>query len=237
MELSKRLEMLAGMVSEGNRLVDVGTDHGLVPIFLVKQGKIPSAIAADVKYGPLSRARKHIAAYGLTDYIEARLSDGLKNIRSGEGDTLLLAGMGGNLMIRILAGGTEALFSFRELVLQPQSVIVLVRKALSAMGFRVVEEAMVFEEGKYYPMMRLVPGEDCYEREIEFYYGRLLLKEQNPVLERYLRKQQAVLYDLKKQLSKQAALPDAAKGGAVAKRLLEIEEELGRLEEALESYR
>ncbi len=236
MELSKRLETVAGMVSEGNRLVDVGTDHGLVPIFLVKQGKIPSAIAADVRYGPLSRARKHIAAYGLTDYIEARLSDGLKNIRSGEGDTLLLAGMGGHLMLRILTERKEVLSSFRELVLQPQSVIILVRKTLSAMGFRVAEEAMVFEEGKYYPMMRLVPGEDCYEREIEFHYGRLLLKEQNPVLECYLRKQQAMFWDLKKQLSEQAVLPDVEKGGAVAGRLLEIEEELGRLEEALELY-
>ena len=102
MELSKRLQAVAGFVSEGNRLVDVGTDHGYIPIYLVKTGKIPSAIAMDVKKGPLSRAEEHIGQAGLDAYIECRLSDGLRGLKPGEGESLLLAGMGGNLMIRIL---------------------------------------------------------------------------------------------------------------------------------------
>ena len=101
MQLSLRLTAIAEMVTEGNRLVDVGCDHGYLPVYLVQNKKIPTAIAMDVRKGPLSRAEEHIAQYGLLDYIETRLSDGLEALKSGEGDTLVIAGMGGPLMERI----------------------------------------------------------------------------------------------------------------------------------------
>ncbi len=234
MELSKRLQAVAGMVTAGNRLVDVGTDHGMVPIFLVKNGRIPSAIAADVKTGPLSRAEEHIAGCGMQKYIETRLSDGLKGIAGGEGDTLLLAGMGGRLMVKILTEGRDVLASFRELVLQPQSVWHFVRKGLFSLDFRVVEERMISEDGKFYPMMRMIPGRDTYSREIEFYYGRLLLKERDPVLEQYLRERQKVYDKLYTRLSGQQKAGEGSP--SVCVRLLEIEEELKRLKEGLEWF-
>ena len=95
MQLSLRLSAIAEMVTEGNRLVDVGCDHGYLPVYLIFEKKIPQAIAADVGKGPLSRAREHIHQYGLDNYIETRLSDGLKEIGKEEGDTLVIAGMGG----------------------------------------------------------------------------------------------------------------------------------------------
>lgn len=233
MELSKRLQAVADMVTAGNRLVDVGTDHGMVPIFLVKSERIPGAIAADVKPGPLSRAEEHIAEWGMQEYIETRLSDGLKEISAGEGDTLLLAGMGGHLMLKILTEGRDILASFRELVLQPQSVLHFVRKGLLSLNWQVVEERMILEDGKFYPVMRLLPGKDSYSREIEFYYGRLLLQEKNPVLEQYLKDRKKVYEQLYARLSgrqKDGESPSARK------RLIEIEEELKRLQEALERF-
>lgn len=230
MELSKRLQAVADMVTAGNRLVDVGTDHGMVPIFLVKSERIPGAIAADVKPGPLSRAEEHIAEWGMQEYIETRLSDGLKEISAGEGDTLLLAGMGGHLMLKILTEGRDILASFRELVLQPQSVLHFVRKGLLSLNWQVVEERMILEDGKFYPVMRLLPGKDSYSREIEFYYGRLLLQEKSPVLEQYLKDRKKVYEQLYARLSgrqKDEESPSAHK------RLIEIEEELKRLQEAL----
>ena len=98
MQLSLRLSAIADLVTEGNRLVDVGCDHGYLPVYLIFEKKIPQAIAADVGKGPLSRAREHIHQYGLDNYIETRLSDGLKEIGKEEGDTLVIAGMGGPLM-------------------------------------------------------------------------------------------------------------------------------------------
>ena len=76
MQLSRRMQKLASLVTEGNRLADVGTDHGYIPIALVQAGKIPSAIAMDVNRGPLARAEAHIREAGLATYIETRLSDG-----------------------------------------------------------------------------------------------------------------------------------------------------------------
>ena len=83
MELSKRLQMIAQMVSEGNRLADIGTDHGYIPIYLLQNGKIPSAIAMDVGKGPLKRAQDHIQAYCFEDKAVCRLSNGFEQYERG----------------------------------------------------------------------------------------------------------------------------------------------------------
>ena len=161
MQLSLRLSAIADMVTEGNRLVDVGCDHGYLPVYLIQEKKIPSAIAMDVRKGPLSRAQEHIRQYGLEEYIQTRLSDGLAALKAGEGDTLVIAGMGGPLMERILTDGKSVRDSFSELILQPQSDIPHFRRFIQSEGWDIVEEKMVEEDGKFYPMMRVVPGEEC----------------------------------------------------------------------------
>jgi tRNA (adenine22-N1)-methyltransferase len=157
MKLSKRMEAAAAMVSAGNILADVGTDHGYIPIELVQRGIVPSAIAMDLREGPLSRAREHIKEQGLSGRITLRLSDGVSALSRGEADTVLIAGMGGELIIRILTDGADICRSVRELVLQPQSVIGEVRRFLRENGYRITDEDMVLEDGKFYPMMRVIP--------------------------------------------------------------------------------
>ena len=134
-QLSERLTAIAEMVTEGNRLVDVGCDHGYLPVYLMLQHKIPRAIATDVGKGPLTRAQEHIAQYHMEAYIETRLCNGLSEIRSGEGDTLVIAGMGGPLMERIISEGRHALPGFQELILQhsrifPTSDVLLCRTVI-----------------------------------------------------------------------------------------------------------
>ena len=162
MQLSLRLSAIADLVTEGNRLVDVGCDHGYLPVYLIQQKKIPSAIAMDVRKGPLSRAQEHIRQYGLEEYIQTRLSDGLEGLKAGEGDTLVIAGMGGPLMERILTDGRSVRNSFSELILQPQSDIPHFRRFIQSEGWEITEEKMVEEDGKFYPMMRVVPGENVH---------------------------------------------------------------------------
>ena len=91
-KISERLRTAAGLIGEGERLADVGTDHGYVPIYLVERKRIPSAIAMDIRTGPLERAREHIRMYGMEDYIQTRLSDGVAALKPGEADTILRAG-------------------------------------------------------------------------------------------------------------------------------------------------
>lgn len=231
MQLSKRLSAVASMVTEGNRLVDVGCDHGYLPLYLYLNKKIPSAIAMDVRPGPLSRAREHIAEYGLEKYIETRLSDGLLALSPGEGDTLTIAGMGGPLMERILTAKEEVRESFRELILQPQSDIPHFRRFLREIGWEIVEEEIVLEDGKFYPIMkavrgeaRTVPGDMPYTPEEAF--GGLLLKKRHPVLKLYLKRELRIRNEILEKL-KEAAADDRRK---------EVEEERRLVLTALEQY-
>ena len=196
MELSKRLKAVAELVTPGMRLADVGTDHGYIPIYLTEAGVIPSAIAMDINKGPLDRAKEHIREHGLEGKIQTRLSDGLKNLQMNEADCMIAAGMGGGLVIRILSEERDTAGSLKELILQPQSEIDSVRKYLTEEGYRIVAEDMVYEDGKYYPMMKAVPcmagaGEIPYsEEELEF--GRVLLQQAHPVLGQFLEREMEI---------------------------------------------
>lgn len=157
MQISKRLEAVAGMVTPGLTLADVGTDHAYIPIYLVENQTISHAVAMDIGRGPLARAQEHITAHGLEAQIETRLSDGLEALVPGEVQSIVIAGMGGPLAVRILTMGAAQAAACREVILQPQSDLRLVRSYLGSAGYRIVQEELVCEEGKFYPMMKCVP--------------------------------------------------------------------------------
>ena len=158
MQLSDRLQAVASMVTENSRLADVGTDHGYIPIYLCEMGKIPSAIAMDVKKGPLLRAKMNIERYHMQEKIRIRLSDGVLKLNPDEADSVVIAGMGGTLVMKILEEGKKVLVDVKELVLQPQSDIDKVRKYLYENDYVITAEKMVCEEEKYYPMMHVQHG-------------------------------------------------------------------------------
>lgn len=156
--LSKRLQTVADMVTSGNRVCDVGCDHGYVSIYLVKQGISPGVLAMDVRKGPLNAAREHVVKQGLSDKIETRLSDGLHNYNIGEARSLICAGMGGRLMRQILEEEKDKTDSFQELILQPQSEIEEFRRFLRENAYLIQDEEILEEDGKFYQVMRAVPA-------------------------------------------------------------------------------
>lgn len=192
-ELSKRLQALVDMVTPGNTVADVGCDHGYVAICLIQRGICPKVFAMDVNVGPLLRADKHIAEYGLQQYIETRLSDGLSALQQKEADAFLCAGMGGKLMQRIMIEGKKKIDSMKEFILQPQSELEAFRIFLRNTGYIIVDENMVLEDGKFYPMMKVIPSktstkgqtEEVRQR-LEDKFGKVLLKKKHPVLIQYL---------------------------------------------------
>lgn len=200
MKISKRLEAVASFVPDGSSLADIGTDHGLIPIYLARTGRITHGIAADLRTGPLERARENIARYCLFDRIEARLSDGLLNLRPGEADTVVIAGIGGDLVIRILEDGRHMWESVITWVLSPQSELDKVRHYLQQHGFCIQEEAMLYEEEKYYTVMKVIRGTMTCQRMIDFLYGKFLLDQKHPVMREYLQKEIAQAEELLKQL-------------------------------------
>ncbi|MBQ8307091.1 MAG: SAM-dependent methyltransferase [Blautia sp.] len=231
-QLSRRLRAVADMVTDGMRLVDVGCDHGYLPAALVLEGRIPSAIAMDVREGPLSRAKEHIRQYGLEDRIETRLSDGLKGLAPGEGDTLVIAGMGGILMGRILTDCPDTRDSFRELILEPQSDVPDFRRLLRSLGWDITAESMILEEGKYYPVMKAekcpVSMQELYEPE-EYVFGRHLLRQKDPVLRSYLDREERICGRILTSLAN-------AGGAGADRRRHEIEEEKQLIRAARKRY-
>ena len=237
-ELSKRLQAVADLVSPGMRLADIGTDHAYIPIYLMENEKIPQAIAMDINKGPLERAEKHIKVHGLEDQIQTRLSDGMTKLQAGEADSAVIAGMGGALMIKILEEGRETALQLQELVLQPQSELEKFRMYLVENGYRVLAENMVYEDGKYYPMMKVRPpvadtaGEDtevkCWDT-VQLKYGKLLLEKQHPVLREYLEREiriyQSILEGLK-----------AKDSDRIRQRKEELEQELVEAEKGMKYY-
>lgn len=235
--LSKRLHAVANMVTVGNRVCDVGCDHGFVPVFLVQQGISPCVLAMDLREGPLRAAREHVSAYGLESQIETRLSDGLHNYKAGEADTLICAGMGGGLMMRLLEAEREKTDSFRELILQPQSELERFRRCLRESGFGILDEEMIEEDGKFYQVIR-ASGHKCREGcdavkgtsavlpviadipheelcKLEDRYGPVLLKRRTPVFLSFLEREAAVYEEILLNLEKQG-LTEGRRGARYA---------------------
>ncbi len=236
-KMSNRLKTAASLVSRGAVLADIGTDHGYIPIYLLQQGRIPRAIAMDVNRGPLERANRHIAHFGMGDYIETRLSDGLAALKPGEAGSILIAGMGGGLALRILQAGKQTAQAAKEVILQPQSEIERVRRYLEAEGYVTETEDMVFEDGKYYPMMRVSCGAGSHGlgaegglRELGYRYGLKLLEQRNAVLLAYLERERHTYGKIYEELKKQ---PSSA---PVMLRRRQVEEIMLQNQKALSFY-
>ena len=135
-------------------VADVGCDHGYVSMYLVMRDIALSAIAMDIRKGPLSAAESNVSEFGLKDSIEIRLSDGLAALSPGEADALVIAGMGGRLMTDILTAGDVRKLDIKRGVLQPQSDLPFFRRFLRNKGYGVLDERIICEDGKYYfPML------------------------------------------------------------------------------------
>lgn len=229
MQISNRLKTVASMVSEGYRVADIGTDHAYVPIYLIREERCPGALAMDIGKGPLERAEDHIRQYGLECRIETRLSDGLTGYEQGEADSIVIAGMGGALMERILESGSDKLAGVKELILSPQSEIFLVREWLSRNGWQTVREVMLLEDEKYYTVIRAVPGAAQILKPVEAWYGKYLLDSADAVLFQFLQKE-------KEKVCRVSGILDGEQGEHIVKRRRELADKRKRIEEALVYY-
>ena len=230
-ELSKRLQTIASFVRPGSKIADVGTDHGFLPIYLIEQEIASHGIAMDVRKGPLSRAQEHIAEAGLEEKIETRLGNGLEKLIPGEADTVIIAGMGGPLMLDILRAGSHVSGDVERFVLSPQSDWRGFRLGLRELGLQIVREEMICEDGNYYVIMEAVHDVSTrVEEESELRFGRLLLEEKHPVLLEYLLWQTDILTGILEKLC------DGEKPEAERRRE-QIRQELNFVEAALEQIR
>lgn len=188
--LSKRMEAIVSLVDSAESVCDVGCDHGFVSIALLERNIVSHAVLMDVNKGPLEHAKENASVYGVSSRAEFILSDGLKKYTKGLSDTLIIAGMGGPLIQRILLESFDKLSDFNSLIFSPQSEIGSFRIFLYENGFTIIDEDMVFEEDKFYQVIkakRLQSDVMLTKEQAEF--GPILLEKKHGILREYLLKE------------------------------------------------
>lgn len=185
--LSNRLLNVIEQVHEGQLIADIGTDHGYVPIYLLKNNIAKKAIAADISQGSCEKAKTNIELYGLSDKIQVRCGNGLEVIDSDEIiDTIIISGMGGLLTIDVLNSNKKVVANSKQLILQPQRDIDKVRSYLHNINFKIINEEMLMEAGKYYTIINAVKGKDTEYSELEYHFGKFLLNKHNVILKQFI---------------------------------------------------
>lgn len=182
LELTPRLQLLADWVPPGARLVDVGTDHAYLPVWLRLHNRVASAIACDLREGPLARAVATGRAYG-TDGIEYRLGDGLAPVEPDEADVIVIAGMGGENIASILAKAPWTAGGTHTLLLQPMTRAEVLRAFLADHGYAIRREAVAADRGTLYPVIEAGGGKMSLSLG-QIYGGAALLRD--PLGDRYL---------------------------------------------------
>lgn len=185
MILEGRLKLIADLVPTCDTLADVGTDHGYIPVYCVQQGKCRRAIAMDVNPQPLERADINIRKYNLADNISTRLSDGVQKLAPGEADVIVIAGMGGQLIMNILEAGENIITEDTYLILQPMLAAKEVREYLFEHGYDICGEYVSREENKFYNIITARRG-NAKATSIDIYIGRELAKNSHEVYRDYI---------------------------------------------------
>ena len=181
--LQPRLHAIADLVPDGARLVDVGTDHGFIPVSLLLADRIRSAIASDIGAAPLDHARRTADKYDVASQMDFRLCDGLSAIAPDEVDTIVIAGMGGDNIASILSAAPWTKDG-ALLLLQPMSKAEVLRRYLPENGYKVVAEQLVADKGVIYPILSVRGGEMPAASESQAYGGFLL--QNDPLQSRHL---------------------------------------------------
>ncbi|MDO4562728.1 MAG: class I SAM-dependent methyltransferase [Clostridia bacterium] len=180
--LTPRLRMVCELLLPCECVADIGTDHAYVPIFLVQKKLCRRAIACDTAKGPLAAARANIAKFGVKD-VSVRESDGFSQILPNEADAAILAGMGGDLIVRIMASPTVS--TFQQIIIQPQRAPALIRRSLHQNGFLIDREALCRENDRFYCAFRAVRGSEREWTMAQYELGKRLIEDKHPLLASY----------------------------------------------------
>lgn len=177
LHLEPRLQCLADCVPSGARLADIGTDHGYLPVWLLRSGRIPFAIASDINAAPLEHARRTARKYCVEDRMEFRLCAGLDAVKTGESDTVVVAGMGGENILSILGAAPRIRDSDALFLLQPMTKAELLRQWLAENGFCTESERLVRDKGTIYPVLAVRVGLSAPLSPAEAWCGTRLLRD------------------------------------------------------------
>ncbi len=184
--LDSRLSLCAGFVRRGSRLADIGTDHAYLPVWLASNGIIRSAVACDVRPKPLQSGSDNIEKYGCSDSVSTRLSDGLDEVSPDEADDIVLAGMGGELIVKLISRTPWLRDTSKRLIMQPMTKAFVLREYLCKNGFNIIEEKACAYAGKKYTVMLASYDGKFAEYPESFYYSGMLTAD-DPFAKDYIK--------------------------------------------------
>lgn len=196
MELSKRLSMIVNKADKCRCIADIGTDHGYVASELLKKCICDKVIATDINKGPLEKARITLLFDGFSDKSEVRLGSGLRTIKKGETQGIIIAGMGGNLIRDLVNERINIAKDQDYLILQPAQNPEVLRKYLYNERFEILDEDVCFDENKYYECFKvrynsnlkheIRDSEDEFLEEMRYEISPFLLKNGGDIFKDYM---------------------------------------------------
>ncbi len=187
LKLTPRLKAIADAVSY--RLVsDVGTDHGKIPVYLVLNNKADKVIASDINEGPVNSCRKNVKLYKTEDKVVCRLGGGLSVLKEGEAESVIIAGMGGELISNILDAHKNIAYSAKEIILQPMNGIDKLRKYLYENSFLIKDEILVREDRRIYTIIKVAKGEMSLKDETDLDISPVLEEKGGEIFESFILK-------------------------------------------------
>ena len=173
---NKRIKAIVDQI-EGNTIADIGTDHGYIPIFAIKMLNLQKAIACDIEAMPLFNAKKNIEQNGLSHLIETRLGNGLAPLKKGEVDSIIIAGLGGDVMQNILIKNADITSYSTQLILSPHTKIETIRRTVHSLNFNIKSELIIKDE-KYYHILNCIKSTSIKKyTEAEYYIGKPLYND------------------------------------------------------------
>lgn len=210
--LPPRLKVIADSVSSSGIVADVGTDHGYLPVYLIREKGLQKVIATDVNKDPLAKAQRIIFRHKLTDQIELRLGDGLKVLEPGEADTIILAGMGGILISDLLDSSPEVAKSAKMLIAQPIQAVSGLRQYLWQSGYRICSEKLVQEKHRFYEtVFACYEGNDEVKTDpVDLEIGTFIREQAPGTAKAYLKRKIRILEQRQKGLREAKNLDTAA---------------------------
>lgn len=188
--MNRRLQAIENMIHPGIGVIDVGTDHGYLPVSLAQHGYPGALYASDIGEGPLSAARRSAAAAGLEDRISFQHCDGLALCDPQAVDTIVIAGMGGDTICGILDRAEWCMQPRYRLILQPMTRAEVLRYWLVNNEFAIEEERLVADGGEIYALFSARIGPSQKLSDTELYTGAFVMLRQDPLWPAFLAKQQ-----------------------------------------------
>ncbi|HLR33810.1 MAG TPA: class I SAM-dependent methyltransferase [Tissierellales bacterium] len=186
MNISNRLLTIANFVPKNSIAIDIGTDHGYIPAYLIMNNISKKVIATDISEESLNKGKNYIKGLKLENEIETRIGDGFEVLKSFEADTAIIAGMGGLLIADILESRKNISRTITHFILQPMVASNKLREYLYNNNFEILDERLVKEGEKFYEVIYTKHGKGYIEKDIYFDIGKKLVENKDPLLEEFI---------------------------------------------------